>query len=203
MSKAKHNWTRPLAAAWFVAAVAGSVWLTAYAQKPGLAAQPESDWPAGSRLVRDPVAPTLVLALHPKCPCSSATLNQLSQVIHRANHRGTFYALLVTPAGKADAWADSRIVGEARAVPGLRVIEDVDGVEAALFDAKTSGQVAVFDAAGRLAFAGGITASRGHEGDNAGQDAAERIFRGEWAGETMRTSVFGCGLARPKTEGRP
>ena len=44
--------------------------------------------------------------------------------------------------------------------------------------ATTSGHVLLYDAGGVLRFAGGITDGRGHEGDNAGLDAALALLRG-------------------------
>jgi hypothetical protein len=46
---------------------------------------------------------------------------------------------------------------------------------------------------GRLLFAGGITSSRGHQGDNAGLDRVLSLVRGGKA-ERSESSVFGCGL---------
>ena len=46
---------------------------------------------------------------------------------------------------------------------------------------KTSGQVVVYDAKGALLFSGGITAARGHMGDNAGRDRITALLRGDTA----------------------
>jgi hypothetical protein len=45
-------------------------------------------------------------------------------------------------------------------------------------------------------FSGGITASRGHEGDNAGRAAIEQLVRHERA-DRLSTWVFGCALFAP------
>jgi hypothetical protein len=45
--------------------------------------------------------------------------------------------------------------------PAQRARADAEGVEMHRFGALTSGQTLVYDAAGRLLFSGGITASRG------------------------------------------
>jgi hypothetical protein len=73
----------------------------------------------------------------------------------------------------------------------------VAGQEAKLFGAKTSGDVLLFGANGKLIFAGGITASRGHEGDNPGADAMLKALgesRRNKVSTTTATPVFGCSL---------
>jgi hypothetical protein len=45
-----------------------------------------------------------------------------------------------------------------------------------------------------LAFSGGITDSRGHEGDNDGADAILEIVSGPGVRAVARTPVFGCTL---------
>src|SRR5262249_49648190 len=80
-------------------------------------------------------------------------------------------------------------------IPGLAVMIDEDGREAELFQARTSGQSALYDAQGRLAFRGGITASRGHAGDNPGRSAIEGLLHAGTAGAN-RTAVFGCALSK-------
>jgi hypothetical protein len=50
----------------------------------------------------------------------------------------------------------------------------------------------LFDASGALRYAGGITMSRGHEGDSAGSNALARILAGEQ--QAGRFPAFGCPL---------
>jgi hypothetical protein len=82
---------------------------------------------------------------------------------------------------------------DAAAIPGVHPIEDIDGGEIRKFGAATSGQVLLYDASGRLQFNGGITASRGHAGDNDGRDAVASLLRSGRA--PLHTAfVFGCSL---------
>jgi hypothetical protein len=77
---------------------------------------------------------------------------------------------------------------------------DVEGREARRFCARTSGQALLYDERGRLAFQGGITSARGHEGDSVGKSRlAALLSGGEADGRT--SDVFGCGLVDPR-EGR-
>ena len=78
---------------------------------------------------------------------------------------------------------------------------DGDGREARLFQAVTSGQTILYDSHGRLLFSGGITASRGHSGDNAGRSAIVSLVNAEVPDRT-ETLVFGCPLFTPDSECR-
>ncbi len=51
----------------------------------------------------------------------------------------------------------------------------------------------IYDAAGQLAFEGGITSFRGHSGDNDGRDAIVALLRGQRP-QRRATPVFGCAL---------
>ncbi|HEX3447903.1 MAG TPA: hypothetical protein VHS97_06590, partial [Isosphaeraceae bacterium] len=76
----------------------------------------------------------------------------------------------------------------------VHLIDDSGGEEAARFGARTSGLVALYAPDGRLHFRGGITGSRGHEGDNAGQQALLGLIQGNPSSLPCETPVFGCPL---------
>jgi hypothetical protein len=73
----------------------------------------------------------------------------------------------------------------------VTAVADPDGEEAQRFGAATSGHVLLFDPAGELRFSGGITASRGHVGDNDGCDRLIRLL------------TAGVGAERPSGVGIP
>jgi hypothetical protein len=79
------------------------------------------------------------------------------------------------------------------------VLDDSGGIEARLFNGATSGQTVLYNNQGQLLFSGGITASRSHFGDNAGQASIVAIVNAE-APEKTETSVFGCPLFNPESE---
>jgi hypothetical protein len=68
---------------------------------------------------------------------------------------------------------------------------DIDGIAAKRFGAATSGHVIVYDPSGSLVFEGGITAGRGHQGDNTGQIAIIDIVEGRIP-TVNHMPVFGC-----------
>jgi len=90
-------------------------------------------------------------------------------------------------------WTRGELIARAQAIPGVNVFHDPGGREMRRFGAETSGQTMLYDAGGTLRFRGGITASRGHEGDNPGRSAIVASL-GEGTVQRATTPVFGCSL---------
>jgi len=132
---------------------------------------------------------------HPKCTCTKASLEELSEVMRRAPATRA-YVLFVIPEGVSSAWEHTELFDRARSIPGVEIVLDRGGVEATRFGAKVSGHVEVFDRAGVRRFSGGITGSRGHVGDNIGLDRVVALLRGA-VPDADHSHVFGCGLEDP------
>jgi hypothetical protein len=182
-------------AAWLTVLSAGVVLLMRHTYRPGATGTPAREWPVETKLERARDRPTLVVVLHPRCPCSRATIAELDRALARTTDAATVHALLLTPRELADAWGDTDVRRRIAAIPGVRITEDVDGREAARFGAATSGHVLVYDAEGQLAFDGGITAARGHEGDNHGAARLAALLGGRIPTSPLdATPVFGCAL---------
>ena len=130
---------------------------------------------------------------HPRCPCTRASVAELSVLMTRAEGRVDAHVLFVEPRGTQAGFARSALWDAAAAIPGVEVHLDPGGRTADLFGARTLGQVVLYAPDGHLLFAGGITSSRGHQGDNAGLDRVLSLLRGGNA-ERAESSVFGCGL---------
>jgi hypothetical protein len=192
--RAALRWYAPVVAVCWLAAVAtGFVGLALYAFKPGSTGTAPVSWPAGTAISADEGRPTLVMFVHPKCPCSRASVAELERLMAVCDGRVSARVVFLRPAGFDDEWAKTDIWQSAAAIPSVTVLVDRDAVEARRFDAETSGQTFLFDASGRLLFSGGITGARGHEGDNAGLDAvASLIVTGR--AERSTAPVFGCSL---------
>ena len=176
---------------WTLGVGAGLRTLWSYENAPGPLADAPARWPAGTRLPPPNGAPVLIVALHPQCPCSRATVAELARLVAHVPERPTVHVLFVAPSTADRKWVESDLWAEAAAIPGVHVARD-DGREAWRFGARVSGQVIAYDATGRLGFNGGITASRGHEGDNAGRAAVEAFLRGR--PHLDSSFVFGCFL---------
>ncbi|MGA2600220.1 MAG: hypothetical protein ABSH09_24905, partial [Bryobacteraceae bacterium] len=103
------------------------------------------------------------------------------------------HVLFFAPRQEGSSWVRSDLWRDAAAIPGVQNIEDREGLEIRRFGASTSGQTLLYDAAGRLAFNGGITAARGHLGGNDGLDAVISIVESGIA-QRHAAPVFGCSL---------
>ena len=154
-------------------------------------------WPAEAKVALDPDRPTLLMFAHPQCPCTEATIGELNRLLVRCGGRATVRVLFFAPEHAAEDWTQTDLWKSAAAIPGVSVQIDRDGKTARNFGAQTSGQVVLYDSRGELLFQGGITAGRGHAGDNAGADAIVSRLRAG-AGERNRTAVFGCSLLNRK-----
>ena len=120
-------------------------------------------------------------------------MSELAQLMARLQGRVTAYVLFVKPKESGHAWEDTNLRRSAEAIPGVKVVFDPDGVEAGRFGAETSGHTLLFGADGRLLFSGGLTASRGHAGGNAGESAILALVNHQTPART-ETLVFGCPL---------
>jgi len=175
------------------------VW--SYNHKPGTEASAPLRWPAESRVPLTPGRATLVVLAHPKCPCTRATVEELSRIMAHCRGRLHVYVLFASPKGSPEDWNKTDLWNSAANIPGVNVLIDEDGIEANRFGATTSGQVLLYDENGTLKFHGGITESRGHSGDNAGSTAIESLVN-RGVADRDKTLVFGCPLFDPDSECR-
>lgn len=180
-------------AIWIIAVVAGAGQLMRYQYQAGEAGAHPATWPAGSILPRAADRPTLLLFSHPMCPCTRASLNELAVLLTRFGDRVSALAVLRAYPDLPATSEASQLRRQAEAIPGLRAIADADGRESRRFGAATSGQVLLYDTTGRLLYAGGITAARGHEGANTGRSSLEALIDGR-APAPASLPVFGCPL---------
>lgn len=178
---------------WIAAVAFGLGSLFQYENTPGEFGAISQEWPE-TQIERATDRPTLVMLAHPRCPCTVASVGELAQIMARLQGKVAAYVLLVKPHTSGPGWEDTDLQRSAEAIPGVKVIFDPDGMEARRFGAETSGHTLLFGADGHLLFSGGITASRGHAGDNAGKSAIAALVNRQIPVRT-RTLVFGCALA--------
>jgi hypothetical protein len=199
--------TRPFALAiafllWLSVTCTGFAALWIYSSTPGEEGNPPDEWPGSSSLRPAPGTSTLVMFLHPRCPCSRASIYELALLLaHSAGHLQA-QVVFLSPPGETDSSTHSDLWRAASSLPGAVLISDLGGREAALFRAATSGETVVYDATGNLRFHGGITGARGHVGDNAGCSTIE-AFANAGVTSTARTRVFGCPLFNNPTSRTP
>lgn len=195
----KSRWT-VLILLWAAAVCLGGTLLWRYAATAGIAASPPQQWPAGLAIAREPGRSSLVFLAHPRCPCTRASLTELAVLMSRVGQTTSAHVLFIRPRGVDGDWEKTALWQSAAAIPGVTVHSDPGGAQAALFRAVTSGQVVVYDPNGRLAFHGGITGARGHEGDNLGLDRALAWLSGGHA-DKSESNVFGCSLDSREPKG--
>jgi hypothetical protein len=187
---------------WTFFLVWGWIWLSKYENTPSatLFAQPQQ-WPLTTKIPRTVGLPTLVMFLHPHCPCSRASIAQLSLIMAHSQNKVRAHVFFVKPPELSLDWVKTDLYKNALRIPGVEVTIDEGGKEARLFHVQVSGQTLLYDKNGQLVFNGGVTASRGHEGDNEGQDSIV-AFLTENVIVKKQTPFFGCLLFNdepPKT----
>lgn len=186
---------------WAVAVCFGFGALLAYSSEAGARAAAPEQWPEGASVPIDPERPTLVMSIHPRCPCTRASLAELARLRGRVGDALDCFLLFAKSTDSDGGDARGDLWRTALEVPGATLVVDEGGATAERLGATTSGHVVLYHR-GRLVFSGGITRARGHEGDNPGRAAIrDYVLNGSLPHET--TPVFGCPLKRLEQEERP
>lgn len=186
---------------WLSAAIGGVIYLSQYENTPG-----EKNvsypmiFPVESSIERSAERPTLIFFAHPKCPCTRASLRELARLMTDVSDKLQVFVVFSKPKETSEEWTETDLRRSAEAIPNVRVLIDEDERETKIFQAQTSGLALLYDRDGNLRFDGGITASRGHEGDNAGSRAIFEIVAKE-SDKTAETAVFGCPLHKKDCQG--
>jgi hypothetical protein len=142
--------------------------------------------------------PWLRMFVHPRCPCTRASINELRDLLAAAPADVYAEVVLVLPSGAPDDWRQAPIAVAAARLPHVVVRCDEGGAEADRFGVQTSGHVLLYGADGNLQFTGGITRSRGHQGHSTGSRAVAALLRREPAADAEHP-VFGCPLVADRT----
>jgi hypothetical protein len=179
---------------WLIGTAIGLTLLWSYAYGPGTPAMAPKRWPTESVVTFRPERPTLIMLAHPKCPCTRASLREIDRLMAQCPDELFVYVLFYRPGGAAPGWEHSDLWHHASRIPGVRVCVDKDGFEARRFGADISGQVLLYGRDGTLVFHGGITAGRGHSGDNDGLASIVSYAKGR-PPKIETTPVYGCPLS--------
>lgn len=178
---------------WMVATTLGLFVLISYSNTSGDVGVTPVELPSIPTIRNTNGTSTLLMFIHPQCPCSQASLEQLTRIHARCHNKVTIRILFRSASESPDTWVQTRLWKSAQRIPGAIVTIDPDGRTAAKFGARTSGHVLVYNADGKLVFNGGITAARGHEGDSLGTSAVIACLR-EGVSIQENVPVFGCDL---------
>ena len=157
-------------------------------------------WPATTEVKLTRQQPTVLMFVHPHCPCTLASLEQLLDVLTRHDAQATL--VVYEPADAAPEWTQGALWQLAtQHADRVQVVRDPNAQLAQRFRAATSGLCLVYGADERLRFAGGLTISRGHRGANEGLQTLEQVLTDADGGDAaQRFPVFGCALYSAENE---
>jgi len=188
----KPAFCRIIAIIWFMAIIAGFAIVWKFDVTAGPMPHPSASFPTNAPLAREAGRATLVMMLHPHCPCSRASMTELEKLMGTNPLTVKAHLVFSQQARQPDV-SQSELWKRAVQIPHAVAVKDSDGTVSSMFGAHTSGEVFLYDADGIIRFAGGITASRGHEGDSDGRAAIQAVLDDN-APAMMQTPVFGCSL---------
>lgn len=178
---------------WVLLVTAGFIVLAHEEFTPVKGSLPTMVFPRTSAIKLASDKPTLLLFAHPRCPCTRASLHELDGLLAETQNKVSVFVVFIVPDGVRSGWEQGDLWNMATKIPGVCVIRAQGSYEANLFKVKGSGHALLYAPSGELLFGGGITASRGHEGDNLGRSAvASLILTGQ--ARVRSTPVFGCSL---------
>lgn len=185
-----------LAVVWLCAVAIVSGWLVVRSTSAGPRQAGPDSWPATILGPQSSDRLSIVVALHPKCPCSKATITQLSELARALGDTAEFVALLLVPSGMDADWMHSNTRDQLATLPSCRVILDHRGEAARALGMRTSGHVQAFSPDGSLVFSGGVTPSRGDLGPCAPLEVLSALASrpAEGNGPPAAAPVFGCQL---------
>jgi hypothetical protein len=160
-------------------------------------------WPQGAGIERPVREAQLLVFAHPFCACTGATIAELARLETLRRNRLPSPTFLVFRPSKTSDWTWAAFQTVTRSLPDARVIWDDGGLAAARFHAIASGTVLLYSENGDLLFHGGVTGSRGHEGDNYGLDELTKALEATPGSPSQpkHSRVFGCALGFSQQEG--
>lgn len=191
----------PVFLLWLSGTIGGLFYMAKYVNTPA-----ESDilypsvFPSQSSIQHNSEQPVLIFFSHPKCPCTRASLHELNRLMTDVNGKLQVYVVFTKPTGADENWAQTDLRQTAENIRNVQVLIDENERETEIFNAQTSGLVLLYDRKGNLRYNGGITASRGHEGDNAGRQAIFNIVTQDFDNRS-EMPVFGCPLRNKDCRG--
>lgn len=135
-------------------------------------------------------APQLLVVLHSQCPCSVATVENLIDLPPSVRSRLKLHLVFTGPDPQ-----NSIVKTRAEALANVEREYLNEAEVFKTYGARTSGQAFLYDVRGKLVFSGGLTDSRGSEGDSAGMSAIRETVSGRKC--TAHAPVYGCAVQTP------
>ncbi|GIX00102.1 MAG: hypothetical protein KatS3mg111_3434 [Pirellulaceae bacterium] len=134
----------------------------------------------------------VLVFVHPKCPCSMATIDNLGRLLPRCPANYAVTAIVFVPEGKDKEWAtETATFAALERLPHTRIEFDTGGTRIRQWNVRRSGHVIVKAPDGSVAFSGGITLERGHAGESLGTVSMMRVLM-QQSPPARAVPVFGC-----------
>ena len=178
---------------WLAMVCVGMFGLTAYANYSEPAPHVTKEWLETSSIERSRNQGQLIAFIHPRCSCSRATVRQLMQLTSQATGSFDVSFQFFCPSSQPRSWVKTPLWEMASTLPNAQCEIDWDGTEAQLHGVNTSGHVLFFDEQGTCQFNGGVTISRGHDGESVALKTLSLIVNQRHT-SFVEYPVFGCAL---------
>lgn len=200
--KAMQMGRAALLAAWIFVVICGFAAVASYSNEPGKLGVPPAATAVGIESPRSGYL--VVLAVHPKCSCTRATIAQLETLLEREPNIREVLVLISRPTGYFEDWATSDLAGVFQGLRNTRIEDDEGCRRAMALGMATSGSIVLYDHQGVARYWGGLTLGRGHVGDAPGMEAVRQIVRGT-TDRVGHGEVYGCSLlsTSPRTHACP
>ena len=186
---------------WILGICFGIWQLLKYENSPGINSKPPVSFPKNSSLKTTRGIPTLIVFVHPHCPCTRATISELAQILTRRKEALKTYVVFFRHSKLPVEWVKTDLWEYVERMKGVEPIIDEAGKEMKIFNVLTSGHSLLYDEKGKLVFSGGITASRGHVGNNIGRSTVVALLNNKTlntVGYNNKYKVFGCPLVKTR-----
>lgn len=146
---------------------------------------------------------SLVLFYHPHCPCTQSAIRCLERIYHRMSRQPRLVAFVYCPVDSSASWMDTSLTRYIKTIADVKFIPDPGGEACRRYGVTTSGHLLLFDSQDRLAFSGGITPGRGHEGDSLSSvDLLQRCSEDAVSRPANSWPVYGCPMVNT-TDAKP
>lgn len=153
-------------------------------------------WPRESQLKFDKRKDNLIIFLHPRCPCSDSSLEELNKLMAKSPKSINVIAVFMSSEKQdKETWLKGKLWKDIKANQEIKVFIDEKNTEIKRFKVNTSGEVLLYNSMGRLTYSGGISPARGHAGDNKGSQLIMKYLQG-YKVQNAQSPVFGCLLQK-------
>ena len=182
---------------WLLGVCGMTYTLLNYQSSPCDPGSPPKEWPSETPWKLNREHGTLLLFIHPGCPCTDASVELLARegpLIKMA--RIDTRVVVFKPPHLRDQWAYTDLWDAAARLPGVKFTIDSGGTICQKFGVRTSGHVLLYSPGGVLIFTGGVTLGRGHAVGNSNSQLLHRQLLSPE--REAYAPVYGCGLFEEK-----